>query len=143
MNKANLPFLFEIRNSNNEIEASISRGWTFFLSKIIIKDAIGNKIGSVQQKFKIIKPGFKIFNNMGMIIAEISGDWKAWNFVITDNSNVPIGSISKKWVGIAKEFFTTADKYNVSIDPNYSNKENKIIILSSAITIDMVLKESK
>lgn len=143
MNKANLPFLFEIRNSNNEIEASISRGWTFFLSKIIIKDAIGNKIGSVQQKFKIIKPGFKIFNNMGMIIAEISGDWKAWNFVITDNSNVPIGSISKKWAGIAKEFFTTADKYNVNIDPNYSNKENKIVILSSAITIDMVLKESK
>lgn len=143
MNKANLPFLFEIRNSNNEIEASISRGWTFFLSKIIIKDAIGNKIGSVQQKFKIIKPGFKIFNNMGMIIAEISGDWKAWNFVITDNSNVPIGSISKKWVGIAKEFFTTADKYNVNIDPNYSIKENKIVILASAITIDMVLKESK
>ncbi len=143
MNKANLPFLFEIRNSNNEIEASISRGWTFFLSKIIIKDAIGNKIGSVQQKFKIIKPGFKIFNNMGMIIAEISGDWKAWNFVITDNSNVPIGSISKKWAGIAKEFFTTADKYNVNIDPNYSNKENKIVILSSALTIDMVLKESK
>ncbi len=143
MNKANLPFLFEIRNSNNEIEASISRGWTFFLSKIIIKDAIGNKIGSVQQKFKIIKPGFKIFNNMGMIIAEISGDWKAWNFVITDNSNVPIGSISKKWAGIAKEFFTTADKYNVNIDPNYSIKENKIVILASAITIDMVLKESK
>ena len=143
MNKANLPFLFEIRNSNNEIEASISRGWTFFLSKIIIKDAIGNKIGSVQQKFKIIKPGFKIFNNMGIIIAEISGDWKAWNFVITDNSNVPIGSISKKWAGIAKEFFTTADKYNVNIDPNYSIKENKIVILASAITIDMVLKESK
>lgn len=143
MNKANLPFLFEIRNSNNEIEASISRGWTFFLSKIIIKDAIGNIIGSVQQKFKIIKPGFKIFNNMGMIIAEISGDWKAWNFVITDNSNVPIGSISKKWAGIAKEFFTTADKYNVNIDPNYSIKENKIVILASAITIDMVLKESK
>lgn len=143
MNKANLPFLFEIRNSNNEIEASISRGWTFFLSKIIIKDAIGNIIGSVQQKFKIIKPGFKIFNNMGIIIAEISGDWKAWNFVITDNSNVPIGSISKKWAGIAKEFFTTADKYNVNIDPNYSNKENKIVILSSALTIDMVLKESK
>ncbi len=143
MNKANLPFLFEIRNSNNEIEASISRGWTFFLSKIIIKDAIGNTIGSVQQKFKIIKPGFKIFNNMGMIIAEISGDWKAWNFVITDNSNVPIGSISKKWACIAKEFFTTADKYNVNIDPNYSIKENKIVILASAITIDMVLKESK
>ena len=45
--------------------------------------------------------------------------------------------------GAMKEIFTTADKYNVSIDANYSNRTNKIAILSSAITIDMVLKESK
>jgi uncharacterized protein YxjI len=143
LNKSMLPFLLEIRNTNDQLEASISRGWTFFMSKIIIKDAFGNCIGTIQQKFKLIKPSFKIFNNSGMILAEISGDWKAWNFVIKDSSNVQIGSISKKWAGAMKELFTSADKYNVSIDPNYSNKENKIAILSGAITIDMVLKESK
>ena len=42
-----------------------------------------------------------------------------------------------------KEIFTSADKYNVHIEPGYSNIEHKIVILSSAITIDMVLKESK
>ncbi|MEJ0033396.1 MAG: hypothetical protein WDO15_25040 [Bacteroidota bacterium] len=45
--------------------------------------------------------------------------------------------------GAVKEIFTTADKYVVSLDPSYSNMMNKIIVLSSAITIDMVLKESK
>jgi hypothetical protein len=30
-----------------------------------------------------------------------------------------------------------------NIDVNYSNKEHKMAILASAITIDMVLKESK
>jgi len=143
LNKSMLPFLLEIKNTNDQLEASISRGWTFFMSKIIIKDAYGNSIGTIQQKFKLIKPSFKIFNNSGMIIAEISGDWKAWNFAIKDPSNVQIGSISKKWAGAMKEIFTSADKYNVSIDPNYSNRENKIAILSGAITIDMVLKESK
>jgi uncharacterized protein YxjI len=63
--------------------------------------------------------------------------------VIKDPSNAQIGVITKKWAGAAKEIFTNADKYNVSIDPGYSNKTNKIAILSSAITIDMVLKESK
>ncbi|HEY0261953.1 MAG TPA: phospholipid scramblase-related protein, partial [Chitinophagales bacterium] len=143
INKAMLPFLLEIKNSNDELEASISRGWTIFMSKIIIQDADGNKIGAVQQKFKLFKPTFKILDASETIIAEISGDWKAWNFVINDASNTQIGSITKKWAGAMKEIFTSADKYNVNIDSNYSNKENKIAILSSAITIDMVLKESK
>ena len=38
---------------------------------------------------------------------------------------------------------TIADKYNVSIDPNYAENNNKVAIVATAITIDMVLKESK
>ena len=143
LNKAMLPFQLEIINGNDEVEAVISRGWTFFMSKISIKDALGNKIGSIQQKFKFFKPTFRIFNNNDEQVAVITGDWKAWNFVIKDSGDAEIGTITKKWSGVMKEFFTTADKYNVSIDPSYSNIENKIAILSGAITIDMVLKESK
>lgn len=143
VNKAMLPFLLEIKNTNDEVEASISRGWTFFMSKIILQDGQGNKIGTVQQKFKLFKPTFIILNSSDEKIAEITGDWKAWNFTIKDTSDVQIGLISKKWAGAMKEIFTSADKYNVSIDANYSNTENRIAILSSAITIDMVLKETK
>ena len=141
--KAMLPFLLEIKNSDDQLEASISRGWTFFMSKIIIKNAQGDIIGSIKQKFKLFKPTFTIFNSSEELIAEIKGDWKAWNFTITDASANQIGSISKKWAGALKEIFTSADKYNVNIDDNYSNMENKIAILSGAITIDMVLKESE
>lgn len=42
-----------------------------------------------------------------------------------------------------KEIFTTADKYNVDLDASYTDISNKRAILSGAITIDMVLKESK
>jgi hypothetical protein len=143
INKAMLPFLLEIKNSDDQLEASISRGWTFFMSKIIIKNAQGDIIGSIKQKFKLFKPTFKIYNPSEVQIAEITGDWKAWNFTITDANNNQIGSITKKWAGALKEIFTSADKYNVSIENNYSNLENKIAILSGAITIDMVLKESK
>ena len=138
-----LPFLLEIKNSNDELEASISRGWTFFMSKIVVKDSNGMVIGKINQKFKFFKPTFKIFNTSDILVAQITGDWKAWNFVIKDANEVQIGAITKKWAGAMKEIFTTADKYNVSIDANYSNRTNKIAILSSAITIDMVLKESK
>ena len=143
LNKGMLPFMLEIRDANDKLEASISRGWTIFMSKIVIHGPNGNVIGTVQQKFALLKPSFKIFNAGGVQIAEISGDWRAWNFVISDNNKIQIGAITKKWAGAVKELFTTADKYNVSINPNYANLENKIAILASAITIDMVLKESK
>jgi len=143
LNKAMLPFHLEIVNRNNEVEASISRGWTFFMSKISIQDAHGSTIGSITQKFKFFKPTFKIFNASETLIGEITGDWKAWNFTIKDSSNAQIGTISKKWAGAMQEIFTSADKYNVKIDPKYSHKEHKMAILSGAITIDMVLKESK
>lgn len=143
LNKAMLPFLLEIKNTDDQVEATISRGWTFFLSKITIKNAQGVVLGSINQKFKLFKPTFKIFNASGIQIAEIVGDWAAWDFKIKDNSNNQIGTISKKWAGAMQEIFTSADKYNVNINAEYSNMENKIAIVSGAITIDMVLKESK
>jgi hypothetical protein len=143
ISKTMLPFFLEIRDSNDNLEVTISRGWTFLLSKITIKNAQDEAIGYIKQKFKLFSPTFNIFNTSEELIAEISGDWKAWNFTINDAANNQIGSISKKWAGAMKELFTTADKYNVQIEENYANLENKIAILAGAITIDMVLKEKK
>lgn len=143
LNKAMLPFHLEIQNHQGEVQSSIRRGWTFFMSKISVFDGNDTLIGTIQQKFKLFKPTFMIFDPNGIQIAEINGDWKAWNFAIKDANGSQIGSVNKKWAGIAKEFFTTADKYNVTIDQSYPEDNNKILILSSAITIDMVLKEAK
>jgi uncharacterized protein YxjI len=84
----------EIRNSQDQLEASITRGWTFFLSKIEIKDGNGEVIGIIKQKFKLFKPTFKIYDQADELIAEISGDWKAWNFTILDASFEPLTATS-------------------------------------------------
>jgi hypothetical protein len=42
-----------------------------------------------------------------------------------------------------KEAFTRADKYYVSIIPEYAEDRNKIAIVSTAITVDMVMKNAK
>ena len=143
LNKKMLPFQLAIIDSNDQVVASIHRGWTFWLSKIVIRDGGGTDTGFIRQKFSFLKPRFQIFSTSGEKISEISGDWKAWNFRITDTSGAQIGSINKKWAGLAKELFTSADKYNVSIVPEYAEERNKMNIVATAITIDMVLKESK
>jgi uncharacterized protein YxjI len=143
LNKAMLPFHLEIIDLNGDTLVSIKRGWTFWMSKITLIDSNGDLLGSIKQKFAIMKPTFKIFDETEIEIASITGDWKGWNFKILDNSNNQIGTISKKWNGILKEAFTTADKYVVDIVPEYAEDKKKIAIVSCAVTIDMVLKESK
>lgn len=143
LSKAMFPFTMHIKDMQGNIQATVKRGWTFFMSKIEVLDPNGNLIGTIQQKFRFFKPEFRIANASGELIAIIHGDWTAWNFSINDPSEYQFGTISKKWNGFMKEAFTTADKYNVSIAPEYAEDLNKIVVVSSAITIDMVLKESK
>ncbi len=144
VNKKMLPFQLDILNHEGEVQTTIQRGWTFWLSKIVVLNAKGELIGTIKQKFSFFKPEFQITNAEEKNIATITGDWKAWNFQIKDASNNPIGTINKKWAGLAKEMFTSADKYNVTIDPGFSaSVAHKQAVISCAITIDMVLKESK
>lgn len=143
LNKAMLPFTLDIVDTNGTVLAKIERGWTFFMSKISIIDDNGNTIGHIKQKFKLFKPTFEIQSENNEVIGKITGDWKAWDFKIFDDKEIQIGTVNKKWAGILKEAFTTVDKYIVNIDSINLSKENKIAILASAITIDMVLKEAK
>jgi uncharacterized protein YxjI len=143
LKKAMLPFHLEITDLNGDVLVTINRGWTFWMSKITLTDSKGDLLGTIKQKFAILKPTFKIADETGIEIASITGDWKGWNFKIIDNNNNQIGTISKKWNGILREAFTTADKYVVDIVPEYAEDKKKMAIVSCAVTIDMVLKESK
>lgn len=143
LNKAMFPFLLEVHNMDNDLQVTIKRGWTFWMSKIVIVDASDITIGTIKQKFKFFKPTFIIENASENIIAKITGDWKAWDFKINDANENAIGTINKKWGGVMKEVFTRADKYYVAINPDYAEDTNKIAIVSCAITIDMVLKNNK
>ncbi len=139
--KKMMPFTLEILDNQGVVQTTIHRGWTFFMSSITITDALGIKLGSIQQKFKLFKPRFIITDEYGQVVAEINGDWKAWDFTITDPNGKEIGTISKKWNGAMRELFTSADKYVVSINESVVEDRRKMAIVSTAITIDMVLKE--
>lgn len=141
--KPMMPFKLHVKDMQGAPLVSITRGWTFFMSKIVITDANEMVIGSIKQKFRFMKPTFNIFDPGERQIANITGDWKGWSFVIKDERENEIGTITKKWNGLLKEAFTTADKYIVSIVPEYAEDTRKIAIVATAITIDMVLKESK
>ncbi len=141
--KKMMPFTLSLTAPTGETLLEIKRGWTFWMAKIVIIDPTGATVGHIRQKWAFLKPTFHILDSNETKIAEINGDWKAWSFTITDPQGAALGTINKKWNGIMKEAFTTADKYIVSVDPALHENTQKVAILAGAITIDMVLKESK
>ena len=141
--KKMMPFTLSLTAPTGETLLEIKRGWTFWMAKITIIDPAGATIGPIHRKWTLLRPSFHILDAEMTKLAEISGDWKAWNFSITDAQGTTIGTISKKWNGLMKEAFTSADKYIVAVDPALRENTQKVAILAAAITIDMVLKESK
>ena len=54
-----------------------------------------------------------------------------------------IAKVTKKWAGIGKELFTTADNYALIIENHVpANDPLRQLIIASVVTIDMVLKEN-
>lgn len=141
LSKRMVPFELDILNVDGKCIAQLKRGLTLFMSKVQILNEASAPIGSFKQKFTLLKPKFTLVDNLGQEIATIKGDWKAWNFEITDAAGQKIGTIDKKWNGMAKELFTTADKYAVNIDPSVTDENTRIAVASVAAAIDMILKE--
>ncbi|MFO0864601.1 MAG: phospholipid scramblase-related protein [Gemmataceae bacterium] len=53
-----------------------------------------------------------------------------------------LGIVTKKWAGLAKEMFTSADNYIVSIHDDLSDQTTlKRLLLAAALAIDVVYKE--
>jgi uncharacterized protein YxjI len=53
-----------------------------------------------------------------------------------------VGLVTKKWAGIGKEMFTSADNYILEIkDKVEKDSPLRLLILAAVICIDMVIKE--
>lgn len=136
-----MPFELNILNEDGYCIAQLKRGITFFTSTVRVLDGKSRFVAAFQQQLTLMKKKFTLLDYKGKALATIQGDWKAWKFVITDAAGQPIGSVNKQWNGLAKELFTTADKYIVNIDPNVTDERQRIAISSVAAAIDMILKE--
>ena len=140
MSKKLLPWKMDILDPQKNVLISISKGLTFFLSKISVKNAAGVEIAQIKQNFAL-KPKFEVCNTAGAVIASVEGNFIAWDFKVTDAQGNQIGTVNKQYGGLAKEIFTDSDKYVVKIDKSLSDPTLRSAVISAACIIDKVLKE--
>lgn len=136
------PFDMNIRLPGGQTVVRVKRGWSFLLSSVDVFDGNGQRLGGFKQKFFSIGGAFKVMDAQDRPVFELKGKWTSREFKFLAEGNRELGSVTKKWSGIGKELFTTADNYVLQIDPSVGAEDPaRKLILAAVVCIDMVLKE--
>lgn len=135
------PFHIEIKTASGEPVLSVKRGVTIFRSKVEVFDEKERLIGLFKQQLFSVGGKFNILDKEERQICTLQGKWTGWDFKFLKDK-VELAAVSKKWAGIGKELFTSADNYVLKIDEKVSAEDpTRLLILAAVMCIDMVLKE--
>jgi len=139
--KTNTPFNVQVRTPTGEPVVRVSRGISIFLSKVDVSDEKDKRVGGFKQKFFSIGGDFKVLGADDQPLCDLKGKWTSWEFTFVSGETV-LAKVSKKWGGLAKELFTSADNYVLEISEEVP-PDNPVreLILGAVLCIDMVLKE--
>jgi uncharacterized protein YxjI len=123
---------------------SIHRGFTFLRSKIRVVAGHGESLGYFKSKLFSIGGGFIVYDNANQEVAQVKGNWKGWDFKFVTKNGREIGTVTKKWAGLGKELFTSADNYVISLsEVGAGNPGASALLLAAGLAIDIVFKEKR
>jgi uncharacterized protein YxjI len=135
------PFSIEVRTPSGEKVLSVKRGISLFLSRVEVLDENDRVVGRFKQKFFSIGGKFDVLDSNDQIVCALKGKWTSWDFRFV-NGESELAKVAKKWAGVGKELFTSADNYMLSIGSEVPKSDaRRILILAAVMCIDMVLKE--
>jgi len=134
-------FDIEINTAKGEKLLNIKRGVTYFRSDVEVFDERSRLVGIFKQKLFSVGGKFTIFDKDGREICTVQGKWTGWDFKFI-REGIEIAQVNKKWAGIGRELFTSADNYVLQISEKVKEDDSiRQLILAAVMCIDMVLKE--
>jgi uncharacterized protein YxjI len=136
------PFDIDIKTPSGETILTVKRGVSFFLSNVEVLDEKRVLIGKFKQKFFSIGGKFEVLDASERPLCMLKGKWTSWEFKFVSNDGREFATVTKKWSGLGKELFTSADNYILQINPIVpSDHPLRMLIMSAVMCIDLVLKE--
>jgi uncharacterized protein YxjI len=139
--KRNTPFNVVVTTPEGKPIVSIKRGIAIFRSDVEVFDENNRTIGFFKQKFWSFGGKFEVFDTHDKHLCTLEGKWTGWDFKFNKDGK-ELAHVSKKWAGIGKEFFTSADNYVLQINETVlQDAPIRPLILAAVMCIDMVLKE--
>jgi len=135
------PFDVRIKKPGGPTLIRVSRGVSIFLSDVKVTDEHDRVIGGFKQKFFSVGGKFEVLDAAEQPVCMLQGSWTGWDFKFVFAGQV-LAQVTKKWAGIGKELFTSADNYVMTVSDSVPPTDPKRpLMLAAVMCIDMVLKE--
>ncbi len=130
-----------VYDTDGDKALQLTRPRKIMRSKLLVEDGSGRAVGTIAQRNMVGKIRFGLEDAQGLQLGEIRAEnWRAWDFAIVDQSEREVARITKKWEGLAKTMFTTADDYFVEIDPSL-RPPLRLLAFAAAAGVDTALKQ--
>lgn len=135
------PFDIQVRSMDGRQVVRVKRGISLFLSNVDVLDENDERIGGFKQKLFSIGGAFTVFDAQDQPVCELKGKWTSWDFRFMAGTR-ELAHVARKWGGLGKELFTSADNYVLQIADNVPPDDPaRQMIMAAVMCIDMVLKE--
>ncbi len=140
------PTLVEVREKpDDSLVFTLSRGWYLFRSRVEVRDAQGQLIGSFKSKFFTISGGFHVYDKDEKYFAHVKGKMFGFKYkFLTEDGKVELGEVSKKLgglAGLAKELFFSSDNYFLKVNPELAEQPlAKMLLLAATLAVDVIYK---
>ncbi len=135
------PFLLDIDAADGTQLLTVQRGISVFLSNVDVLDENQQRIGGFKQKMFSIGGKFDVMGQSDQVLCSLKGKWTSWDFRFLAGDK-ELARVTKKWSGLGKELFTSADNYMLQISEEVPpDNPLRQLILASVFCIDLVLKE--
>jgi len=120
---------------------TVKRGISIILSTVEVLNEKDQLVGKFKQKLFSVGGKFDVLGLNDEVLCTLKGKWTSWDFKFV-KEQFELGRVTKKWSGLGKELFTSADNYILKIDENVpAENPVRLLILGAVMCIDMVLKE--
>ena len=135
------PFRVVLSDLEGNTLVEVVRGVSLFLSQVKVHDHSGAVIGGFKQKFFSLGGRFSVLDDEDQPICDLKGSWSGWDFRFMAGET-QLAHVTKKWTGLGKELFTSADNYVLDISPEVPPASDiRKLIFAAVMCIDLVLKE--
>ena len=135
------PFDMRIKTPDGATVVRVTRGVSFFVSNVQVRDGEDRVVGGFKQKFFSIGGRFAVLDAQDQPVCTLQGNWTGWDFKFVTAGAV-LAQVTKKWAGLGKELFTSADNYMLTIAAAVRPDDpRRLLLLAAVMSIDMVLKE--
>lgn len=130
-----------VTDHEDAVVFKIRRGAFFFQARVEVLNADNELIGYFKSKIFSFTGGFWVYDAKDKQFAEVKGNFFGFDYKVLTPDGEELGQVNKKWGGVLKELFTSADTYMVEVSEDLAEQPvAKMLVLAAALAIDIIFK---